>query len=167
MNILKRFVAGLGQQTAPFGFAPDDPEAGYKAGLGYIGDVGANILANNQGGVNPWANLGASMLQAKDSSTQRNKEAYTAQRLIEKLRGRADGVDLKRVRPVGPDDGIAERLKLPIRAIVRRGVRRRARDVIQRRAAFLVELAFRGEDGEHGAGKVFRGIRAAHNGGSS
>lgn len=83
MNILKRFVAGLGQQTAPFGFAPDDPEAGYKAGLGYIGDVGANILANNQGGVNPWANLGASMLQAKDSSTQRNKEAYTAQRLME------------------------------------------------------------------------------------
>lgn len=83
MNILKRFVSGLGQQTAPFGFAPDDPEASYKAGLGYIGDIGANLLANNQGGVNPWANLGASMQQAKQSSVTRNKEAYTAQRLME------------------------------------------------------------------------------------
>jgi hypothetical protein len=83
MNILKRFVTGLGQQTAPFGFAPNDPEAGYKAGLGYIGDVGANLLANNQGGVDPFANLGASLQQAKQTSTQRNKEQYTAQRLME------------------------------------------------------------------------------------
>jgi hypothetical protein len=83
MNFLKRFVSNLGQQTAPFGFAPDDPEAGYKAGLGYIGDIGANLLANNQGGVDPFANLGASLQQAKSSSTQRNKEAYTAQRLME------------------------------------------------------------------------------------
>lgn len=83
MNILKRFVSGLGQQTAPFGFAPDDPDASYKAGLGYIGDLGASLLANNQGGVNPWANLGASMQQAKQSSVTRNKEAYTAQRLME------------------------------------------------------------------------------------
>lgn len=83
MNILKRFVTGLGNQTAPFGFAPNDPEAGYKAGLGYIGDVGANILANNQGGVDPFANLGASLQQAKQTSTQRNREQYTAQRLME------------------------------------------------------------------------------------
>jgi len=83
MNLIKKFVTGLGNQTAPFGFAPDDPEAGYKAGLGYIGDIGANLLANNQGGVDPFANLGTSMLQAKDSSTQRNKEQYTAQRLME------------------------------------------------------------------------------------
>jgi hypothetical protein len=83
MNLIKKFVTGLGNQTAPFGFAPEDPEAGYKAGLGYIGDIGANLLANNQGGVDPFANLGASMLQAKDSSTRRNKEQYTAQRLME------------------------------------------------------------------------------------
>jgi hypothetical protein len=83
MNLIKKFVTGLGNQTAPFGFAPEDPEAGYKAGLGYIGDVGANLLANNQGGVNPFANLGASLQQAKQSGTQRNKEQYTAQRLME------------------------------------------------------------------------------------
>jgi hypothetical protein len=83
MNLIKKFVTGLGNQTAPFGFAPEDPEAGYKAGLGYIGDVGANLLANNQGGVDPFANLGASLQQAKQSGTQRNKEQYTAQRLME------------------------------------------------------------------------------------
>jgi hypothetical protein len=83
MNLIKKFVAGLGNQTAPFGFAPEDPEAGYKAGLGYIGDVGANLMANNQSGVDPFANLGASLQQAKQSGTQRNKEQYTAQRLME------------------------------------------------------------------------------------
>jgi hypothetical protein len=83
MNLIKKFVTGLGNQTAPFGFSPDDPEAGYKAGLGYIGDIGANLLANNQGGVDPFANLGASIQQAKASGTQRNKEQYTAQRLME------------------------------------------------------------------------------------
>jgi hypothetical protein len=83
MNLIKKFVTGLGNQTAPFGFAPEDPEAGYKAGLGYIGDVGANLLANNQGGVDPFANLGASLQRAKASGTQRNKEQYTAQRLME------------------------------------------------------------------------------------
>jgi hypothetical protein len=83
MNFMKRFVTGLGNQTAPFGFSPNDPEAGYKAGLGYIGDVGANLLANNQGGVDPFANLGASLQQAKASGTQRNREQYTAQRLME------------------------------------------------------------------------------------
>jgi hypothetical protein len=83
MNFLKRLVTGLGNQTAPFGFAPNDPEAAYKAGLGYVGDVGANLLANNQGGVNPFANLGASLQQAKADSTTRNKEQYTAQRLME------------------------------------------------------------------------------------
>ena len=83
MNMLKKFVAGLGQQNAPFGFAPESPDASYQAGLGYIGDIGANLLANNQSGVDPFSNLGASMLQAKDSSTRRNKEQYTAQRLME------------------------------------------------------------------------------------
>jgi hypothetical protein len=83
MNMLKKFVSGLGQQTAPFGFAPEDPNASYKAGLSYIGDIGANLMANNQGGVDPFANLGASMQQAKQSGTQRNKEQYTAQRLME------------------------------------------------------------------------------------
>lgn len=83
MNILKRFVSGLGQQTAPFGFAPEDPNASYQAGLSYIGDIGANLMANNQGGVDPFANLGASMQQAKQSGVQRNKEQYTAQRLME------------------------------------------------------------------------------------
>jgi hypothetical protein len=83
MNLIKKFVTGLGNQTAPFGFAPEDPEAGYKAGLGYIGDIGANLMANNQGGVDPFANLGASLQQAKASGTQRNKEQYTAQRLME------------------------------------------------------------------------------------
>lgn len=83
MNILKRFVSGLGQQTAQFGFSPEDPNASYQAGLSYIGDIGANLMANNQGGVDPWANLGASMQQAKQSGTQRNKEQYTAQRLME------------------------------------------------------------------------------------
>jgi hypothetical protein len=83
MNFMKRFVTGLGNQTAPFGFSPNDPEAGYKAGLGYIGDVGANLLANNQGGVDPFANLGMSIQQAKASGTQRNREQYTAQRLME------------------------------------------------------------------------------------
>lgn len=83
MNFLKRIVTGLGNQTAPFGFSPNDPEAAYKAGLGYIGDVGANMLANNQPGVDPFSNLGASLQQAKSSSTTRNKEAYTAQRLME------------------------------------------------------------------------------------
>jgi len=83
MNLIKKFVAGLGNQTAPFGFAPEDPNASYKAGLSYIGDIGANLMANNQGGVDPFANLGASIQQAKQSGTQRNKEAYTAQRLME------------------------------------------------------------------------------------
>jgi hypothetical protein len=83
MNMLKKFVSGLGQQTAPFGFAPEDPNASYKAGLSYIGDIGANLMANNQGGVDPFANLGTSIQQAKQSGTQRNKEAYTAQRLME------------------------------------------------------------------------------------
>ena len=40
-------------------------------------------MANNQGGVDPWANLGASIQQAKESSRSRNKEAWTAQRLME------------------------------------------------------------------------------------
>jgi hypothetical protein len=83
MNMLKKFVSGLGAQTAPFGFAPEDPNASYKAGLSYIGDIGANLMANNQGGVDPFANLGTSIQQAKQSGTQRNKEAYTAQRLME------------------------------------------------------------------------------------
>jgi hypothetical protein len=83
MNMLKKFVSGLGQQTAPFGFAPEDPNASYKAGLSYIGDIGANLMANNRGGVDPFANLGTSIQQAKQSGTQRNKEAYTAQRLME------------------------------------------------------------------------------------
>jgi len=83
MNMLKKFVSGLGAQNAPFGFAPEDPNASYKAGLSYIGDIGANLMANNQGGVDPFANLGASIQQAKQSGTQRNKEAYTAQRLME------------------------------------------------------------------------------------
>ena len=83
MNIFKRFVSGLGQQTAPFGFAPEDPNASYQAGLSYIGDIGANLMANNQGGVDPWANLGASIQQAKQSSRDRSKDTYTAQRLME------------------------------------------------------------------------------------
>ena len=83
MNIFKQFISGLGQQTAPFGFAPDNPNASYQAGLSYIGDIGANLMANNQGGVDPWANLGASIQQAKESSRSRNKEAWTAQRLME------------------------------------------------------------------------------------
>lgn len=83
MNILKRFVSGLGQQTAPFGFAPNDPEASYKAGLGYIGDVGANLMANNQGGVDPFANLGASLQQAKAQGVDRNKEQYSARLMME------------------------------------------------------------------------------------
>jgi hypothetical protein len=83
MNMLKKFVSGLGAQNAPFGFAPEDPNASYKAGLSYIGDIGANLMANNQGGVDPFANLGTSIQQAKQSGTQRNKEAYTAQRLME------------------------------------------------------------------------------------
>lgn len=83
MNMLKKFVSGLGAQTAPFGFAPEDPNASYNAGLSYIGDIGANLMANNQGGVDPFANLGTSMQQAKQSGTQRNKEQYTAQRLME------------------------------------------------------------------------------------
>lgn len=108
MNILKRFVSGLGAQTAPFGFAPDDPEASYKAGLGYIGDIGANLLANNQGGVNPWANLGASMQQAKQSSVTRNKEAYTAQRLMEEAAAKKAEREAEAQRKQQMEDAIAQ-----------------------------------------------------------
>jgi len=108
MNILKRFVTGLGQQTAPFGFAPDDPEAGYKAGLGYIGDIGANLMANNQGGVDPFANLGASLQQAKQSSTQRNKEAYTAQRLMEEAALKRQEKEQEAARQAWMEEQIAQ-----------------------------------------------------------
>lgn len=83
MNMLKRFVTGLGNQTAPFGFSPEDPNAGYKAGLGYIGDIGANLLANNQGGVDPFANLGASLQQAKAGATDRNRQDFAARQMME------------------------------------------------------------------------------------
>lgn len=83
MNMLKRFVSGLGQQTAPFGFSLDDPEAGYKAGLGYIGDIGANLLANNQGGVDPFVNLGASLQQAKAGAVDRNRQEFDVRQLME------------------------------------------------------------------------------------
>jgi hypothetical protein len=83
MNPFKRMIAGLGAQTAPFGFTANDPNAAYRAGWGVIGDMGANMLANNQPGVDPFANLGASLQQAKADSTTRNKEQYTAQRLME------------------------------------------------------------------------------------
>lgn len=88
MNILKQFVSGLGQQNAPFGFAPDNPNASYQAGLSYIGDIGANLMANNQPGVNPWANLGASLQQAKATSVDRNRQQYTAQQLMEEAAAR-------------------------------------------------------------------------------
>jgi hypothetical protein len=84
MNLIKKFVTGLGNQTAPFGFAPEDPEAGYKAGLGYIGDIGANLMANNQGGVDPFANLGASLQQAKSQGTDRNRQDFAARQMMEK-----------------------------------------------------------------------------------
>lgn len=83
MNPFTRLISGLGAQTAPFGFSPDDPNAAYRAGWGVIGDLGANLMANNQPGVSPLANLGASLQQAKQSATQRNKEAFTAQQLME------------------------------------------------------------------------------------
>jgi hypothetical protein len=108
MNILKKFVTGLGNQTAPFGFAPEDPEAGYKAGLGYIGDIGANLLANNQGGVDPFANLGTSMLQAKDSSTRRNKEQYTAQRLMEEAQLKRQEREAEAARKQQMEDAISQ-----------------------------------------------------------
>ena len=83
MNLIKKFVSGLGQQTAPFGFSLDDPEAGYKAGLGYIGDIGANLLANNQGGVDPFVNLGASLQQAKAGAVDRNRQEFDVRQLME------------------------------------------------------------------------------------
>ena len=83
MNMFKRFVSGLGQQSAPFGFAPDDPNASYQAGLAYMGDLGASIMANNRGGVDPFVNLGASLQDARSMSTDRNKQQWTAARLKE------------------------------------------------------------------------------------
>lgn len=83
MNFMKRFVSGLGAQTAPFGFGVDDPNASYNAGLAYIGDIGANLMANNQGGVDPWANLGASIQQAKESATTRSKQQFAAQQMMQ------------------------------------------------------------------------------------
>ena len=83
MNMFKRFVSGLGQQSAPFGFAPDDPNASYQAGLAYMGDLGASIMANNRGGVDPFVNLGASLQDARSMSSDRNKQQWTAARLKE------------------------------------------------------------------------------------
>jgi hypothetical protein len=108
MNLIKKFVTGLGNQTAPFGFAPEDPEAGYKAGLGYIGDIGANLLANNQGGVDPFANLGASLQQAKQSGTQRNKEQYTAQRLMEEAQLKRQEREAEAARKQQMEDAISQ-----------------------------------------------------------
>lgn len=83
MNFMKRFVSGLGAQAAPFGFGLDNPDTQYRAGLSFIGDVGANMLANNQGGVSPWQNLGESMQQAKAGSLVRNRQAMAAQQMMQ------------------------------------------------------------------------------------
>lgn len=83
MNFMKRFVSGLGAQAAPFGFGLDNPDTQYRAGLSFIGDVGANMLANNQGGRDPWTNLGMSMQEAKAGSLVRNRQAMAAQQMMQ------------------------------------------------------------------------------------
>jgi hypothetical protein len=83
MNFMKRFVSGLGAQAAPFGFGVNDPDSQYRAGLSYIGDIGANMLANNQGGVDPLQNLGMSAQQAKEGALVRNRQAMAAQQMMQ------------------------------------------------------------------------------------
>lgn len=83
MNFMKRFVSGLGAQAAPFGFGVNDPDSQYRAGLSYIGDIGANMLANNQGGVDPFSNFGMSAQQAKEGALVRNRQAMAAQQMMQ------------------------------------------------------------------------------------
>jgi hypothetical protein len=72
-------VTGLGQQNAPFGFAPGtDP---YKAGMQQIGNIGAGMLANSTS--NPLEAFGRGYLGSQEIAQQNSKEAFAAKQMME------------------------------------------------------------------------------------
>jgi hypothetical protein len=91
-SILDKFIMGLGQQNAPFGFAPpsggsvapsqstmqQDPS--YQAGWQTVGDIGAGMLA--RGNMKPMQAFGQSYLEAKGGARERSKDAMVAQQMM-------------------------------------------------------------------------------------
>jgi hypothetical protein len=91
-SILDKFIMGLGQQNAPFGFAPpsggsvapsqstmqQDPS--YQAGWQTVGDIGAGMLA--RGNMKPMQAFGQSYLEAKGGARERSKDAMIAQQMM-------------------------------------------------------------------------------------
>jgi hypothetical protein len=72
-------VTGLGQQNAPFGFAPGtDP---YKAGMQQIGNIGAGMLANSTS--NPLEAFGRGYLGSQEIAQQNSKEAFAAKQMMD------------------------------------------------------------------------------------
>jgi hypothetical protein len=72
-------VTGLGQQNAPFGFAPGtDP---YQAGMQQIGNIGAGMLANSTS--NPMEAFGRGYLGSQEIAQQNSKEAFAAKQMME------------------------------------------------------------------------------------
>jgi hypothetical protein len=72
-------VTGLGQQNAPFGFAPGtDP---YQAGMQQIGNIGAGMLANSTS--NPLEAFGRGYLGSQEIAQQNSKEAFAAKQMMD------------------------------------------------------------------------------------
>lgn len=77
-------VTGLGQQNAPFGFAPGtDP---YQAGMQQIGNIGAGMLANSTS--NPLEAFGRGYLGSQEIARQNSKEAFAAKQMMEQAEER-------------------------------------------------------------------------------
>jgi hypothetical protein len=84
-------VSGLGQQNAPFGFAPGtDP---YQAGMQQIGNIGAGMLANSTS--NPLEAFGRGYLGSQEIAQQNSKEAFAAKQMMEQAEERRQERDKK------------------------------------------------------------------------
>ena len=82
--------------------------------------------------------------------------------MVEEPRRSSHREHLHGVRAVDRQHRVAERLKLPVHAVGRHGIGRRARHIVQRRGAFLVQLLVRAEERVDVARQVLGGIRTLH-----
>lgn len=82
------FIRTLGYQNAPFGFGPAvSPSQGqvdpaYNAGMDFVGDLGARMLAHSRER-NPMAAFGQAYAEARGAARQQNKDNFAALALMQ------------------------------------------------------------------------------------
>jgi hypothetical protein len=117
-SILDKFIMGLGQQNAPFGFAPpsggsvapsqstmqQDPS--YQAGWQTVGDIGAGMLA--RGNMKPMQAFGQSYLEAKGGARERSKDAMVAQQMMAEAEANRQKQEEERQKRLQMEQAIAQ-----------------------------------------------------------